>query len=146
MAQELMCGLALAEGETLVLELEAELWARSSNPFAQYVGSIKKTIAAIFGFKQKGFLVITDRRILEVSTQIYCYFFKTGHSIKYVLPGSVKEIGYDRTTTLGVFCPAYHLYYQGHTQYTRILLKGADEAEAQRIVKAFYSVISKANK
>jgi hypothetical protein len=59
-----------------------------------------------------------------------------------VLPSSVKEIGYTKLTTCGVFCPAYYLYYEGFTQQTRILLKDSDEAGAQKIVDAFYNAIA----
>jgi hypothetical protein len=35
----------LAEDEKLVMEIEAELWASSSNPIARFVGAICKVIA-----------------------------------------------------------------------------------------------------
>ncbi|MCL2792399.1 MAG: hypothetical protein FWD87_04840 [Spirochaetaceae bacterium] len=139
---KLKSGIDLADGEKLVIELEAELWATSSNPIAQFIGTIRRIIALIFGFKQKGFLVITNKRVIEVSTQIGCYVFTVGRQIKYVVPNSVLEIGYNRKATCFFLCPAYYLYYQGHTQLTTILLKGADEPEALRVSNAFYSAIS----
>lgn len=39
---QLKSGLELKDGETLVMELEAELWATSANPFAQALGSIRR--------------------------------------------------------------------------------------------------------
>lgn len=36
---ELKSGLILTEGETLVMEIEAELWATSSNPLSMCNGS-----------------------------------------------------------------------------------------------------------
>jgi hypothetical protein len=135
-------GINLVEGENLIVELEAELWATSSNPIAQLIGTIRRVIAAILGFKKKGFLVITDKRVVELYNQIQCYVFNTGRTVKYVLPSSVKEIGYEKLTTCGFFCPAYYLYYEGFTQKTRILLKGSDETNAQKIVDAFYKAIT----
>jgi len=140
----LKSGVALAENEKLVMEIEAELWATSSNPIAQALGSIQRFIALIFGFKQKGFLVITDKRVVEVKTVIRCWCITVGRQVKYVLPSSVKEIGYKRAATCGCFCPAYYLYYESFTQYTPILLKGVDEQGALKAANAFYAAISAA--
>jgi len=141
----LKSGVVLAENETLVMEIEAELWSISSNPIARFFGGIKKFLAMILGFRKKGFVVITDRRVVEVSTQINCYCFTTGRQIKYVLPSSVKEIGYTRAATCGCCCPVYCLYYEGFTQRTAVQLKGADEAGALKAANAFYAAITRAN-
>ncbi|WP_461248040.1 hypothetical protein, partial [Treponema sp. R6D11] len=65
----LKSGFTLAENEKLVMEIEAELWAGSSNPIEQLLGSIRRVFAAILGFKRNGFWVITDKRVIEVSVQ-----------------------------------------------------------------------------
>jgi hypothetical protein len=140
----LASGLTLTEDEKLVMEIEAELWATSSNPIARFFGAISKVLAMIFGFRKKGFLVITDKRVVEVSTQISCWCITTGRQVKYVLPSSVKEIGYDKVATCGCFCPAYHLYYESFTERTAVLLKGADESGALKAVNAFYAAIAHA--
>jgi hypothetical protein len=138
-------GVSLADGEQVILELEAELWAVSSNPIAQIMGGIMKTIGKILGYRIKGFLVVTNKRVVEVSETIQCYCFVTNRSIKYVMPTSVKEIGYTRKAVCGCLCPAYHLYYDALTQRTSILLKGADEAAAVKSANAFYSTIAGVN-
>ena len=139
---DLKSGIILSEGESLVMEIEAELWATSSNPLDILLGNIKKLIYMILGFRKSGFLVITNKRVIEVLTVIKCYCFKTGREVKYLLPSSVKEIGYIRLATCGCFCPAFYLYYESFTQKTRVLLSGANEAEAQKVVDAFYRAIS----
>ena len=58
-------GLILGEDEHLVVELEAELWATSSNPIARLIGGIIKFINLIFGNKRQGYVVITDKRVVE---------------------------------------------------------------------------------
>ena len=140
----LKSGIMLAENENLVMEIEAELSATSSNPIARFFGAIQKIIAMILGSRKRGFLVITDKRVVEISTQIACWCITVGRQIKYVLPSSVKEIGYTRKATCGCFCPAYHLYYDAFTQRTAVLLKGADEAGALKAVNAFYAAITHA--
>lgn len=140
----LASGIALADGEQLVMEIEAELWATSSNPIAQLIGRIREFFARILGIKRKGYLVITDRRVVEVTTFIACWCIVTGKQIKYVLPSSVKEIGYTRQATCGCFCPTFHLYYEAFTQRTSVMLKDADENGALKAANAFYAAITHA--
>ena len=139
---ELKSGLILEPGESLVMELEAELWATSSNPLAMAMGNIQRVINKILGFRKSGYLVITNKRVVEVSNITKCYVFNTEREMKYLLPSSVKEVGYRKVATCGIFCPAYYLYYDAHTQTTSILLSGANEAEAQKVADAFYRAIS----
>jgi hypothetical protein len=140
----LASGLMLAEDEKLVLEIEAELWATSSNPIARFFGAVAKFIAMLFGHKIKGFLVITDKRVVEVKTVINCYCFTTGREVKYVLPNSVKEVGYTRSATFLCCCPMFQLYYESFTQRTAVMLKGADESGAKKAADAFYNAIKRA--
>jgi hypothetical protein len=134
----------LADDEKLVMEIEAELWATSSNPIARLIGEISRIISMILGYRKKGFLVITDKRVIEVITYIMCWCITFSKEVKYVLPSSVKEIGYSRTATCGCFCPMYLLYYEGFTQRTKVQLKGADESGALKAANAFYAAITAA--
>lgn len=72
---------------------------------------------------------------------MYVYVFNTDKVVKYVLPSSVKEVGFYKTSTCGVFCPAYLLYYQANTETNSIRLKTSDEREAHNIVDAFYNAL-----
>lgn len=142
----LKSGLVLAENENLVMELEAELWAASSNPIARAFGWLKKLYYFLFGIRVHGYVVITDRRVVEVRDRKACWVFNVSKEIKYILPNSVKEIGYTKAGTIcGCFCQAYHLYYEGHTEKTAIMLKGVDEKGAQKIVDSFYAAIATPN-
>lgn len=138
---EIKSGVILIEGEALVAELEAELWATSSNPIAQLLGDITKFISGLLGFKKKGFLVITNQRVVEVFDQINCYVFNTGRTVKYLLPQSIKEVGYAKKATCGFCCPGFYLYYEGLTQRTQIMLRGSKDADAQKFVDSFYNAI-----
>lgn len=142
---DLKSGIVLAPDEKLVVELEAELWATSQNPFAKIVGEIRRLCALLIGHKRHGFIVITDKRVVEVLQVKMCWVLNAGKSVKYVLPSSVKEVGYTKEgTCCGCFCQAYQLYYDAFTQRTTVLLPVNDEAEAQGVVDAFYKAISAA--
>lgn len=143
--ETLKSGIVLTEGENLVIELEAELWATSSNPLARLVGQVVKFINLILGNRRKGYVVITDKRVVEVIQFKALWVLNTGKNVKYVLPSSVKEVGYTKEgTCCGCFCQAYSLYYDAFTQRTSVLLSATEEAEAQKIVDAFYRAISAA--
>lgn len=141
---ELKSGIILEEDETLIMEIEAELWATSSNPFAMAMGKIRKFFAKIFGQRRNGYLVITNKRVVEVTKEIVCYCFNKGKTVKYLLPNSVKEVGYIRMATCACCCSAFYLYYESFTQKTQVMLSGVDEAGAQKTVDAFYKAIASA--
>ena len=145
MADQLKSGLILNEGEKLVIELEAEMWATSQNPIAKLIGQIRKLLALITGSKREGYIVLTDKRVVEIIQAKACWVFNQGKNVKYVLPSSVKEVGYTQEgACCGCFCQAYNLYYDAFTQRTSVLLPVQEEAEAQKIVDAFYKAISAA--
>lgn len=138
----LKSGVILRDDEELVMELEAELWATSSNPLARMFGWLLKLIYFICGIRMHGYLVITNKRVVEVRDRKACWVFNVAKDVKYVLPNSVKEAGYTKEGTFcGCFCQAYHFYYEAWTQRTSILLKAVDEKGAQEIVDAFYAAI-----
>ena len=39
-------------------------------------------------------IVITDKRVVEIIQAKACWVFNQGKNVKYVLPSSVKEVGY----------------------------------------------------
>ena len=139
----LKSGIVLNEGENLVMELQAELWATSSNPIAKMIGAVKRIIAAILGCKKEGYVVITDQRVIEVLKAKNFYVFDAGKVIRYLLPSGIKEIGYSKEPTCFCFCQAYNLFYEAYTQRTTVLLSDVDEAGAQRVVDSFYNALYK---
>ena len=135
----------MGEDEHLVVELEAELWATSSNPIARLIGAVVKFINLILGNKRQGYVVITDKRVVEIIQYKALWVLNAGKNVKYVLPSSVKEVGYTKEgTCFGCFCQSYNLYYDAFTQRTSVLLSDVDEAGAQKVVDAFYKAISAA--
>jgi hypothetical protein len=142
---ELKSGLILAEGEKLVMELEAEMWASSQNPLAKLWGTIVKFLNLLLGNKRQGYIIITDKRVVELVEFKALWIFTAGKNVKYLLPSSVKEVGYTKEgVCFGCFCQSYNLYYDAFTQRTSVLLPVSEEAEAQKVVDAFYKAISAA--
>ena len=145
MADKLKSGLILGADEKLIVELEAELWASSQNPLAKLWGQCVKFFNLLLGNKRQGYLIITNKRVVEVIQFKACWVLNLGKNVKYVLPSSVKEVGYSKEgVCFGCFCQAYNLYYDAFTQRTSIVLPVTEEKEAQDIVDAFYKAISAA--
>ena len=139
-------GFIAQDGEEIEFAIEAELWASSSNPIDRAIGKFIKFLNLIVGIKLIGYLIVTNKRIVEISQKKVCWAFNAGKNVKFVMPKSVREVGYRAEGTfLGCFCQAYYLYYEAQTQSTSILLKGVDEAEAARISKVFYDLTLKCN-
>ena len=135
-------GLILEDGEVLELALEAELWATSSNPLARLIGAINRFLSLLVGRKKHGYIIVTNKRLVEISQQMNCWCCNAGKDIKIVMPSTILEVGYVAEGTFcGCFCQAYHLYYEALTQQTSILLKGATEEEAANAAKALYNLV-----
>lgn len=134
----------LEDGEVIVAQLEAELWAESSNVISRLIGQIWRIISLFLGFRKEGFITITNKRVIETINVQQCWVFNSASITRIVLPSSVKEVGYTKEGTfLGCFCQAYELFYEGHTQRTKVMLKDVySDADAMSIVTKFYQAIS----
>jgi hypothetical protein len=117
------------------------LWATSSNPIAKFFGAIRRIIALIFGIKKEGYVVITDKRVVEVTRSKFFWVFDSGKVIRYLLPSSIKEVGYTKEGQFcGCLCQSYNLFYESFTQKTSVLLSSVDSEDgAQKVVDAFYA-------
>lgn len=141
---ELKSGILLTEGENLVVELEAEMWVTGLNAIDKMFGYIYKFFAMLLGVRKEGYIVITNKRVVEVRKDKIFFVMDNGKTITYLMPNSIKEIGYTKEPTFFCFCPVYHLFYDALTQHTSIRLKDMDEAEVQNVVHSFYSALHNA--
>jgi hypothetical protein len=143
---DLPSGFALAEGETLVMKIDVERMLPIYNPIARLISAIIKFILMILGFRKTGFLIITDKRVVEVWEQFGWWCINLWREISYIKPNSVKEVGFSRRNTCGCCCPVYCLYYKAHTHRSYLKMKGADESTVLKTAEAFYTAIEHANK
>ena len=137
-------GVVLQDGEQLIVELEAELWATTSNFFLNMGLTIMKVIMKILGTSMKGFVVVTNKRIIEVNTKKVCFVFTMSREIKCIMPHCLLNVGYAREGTLACFCPVYCLVYGGHSMMPRrVRLKGFDEDQAAKLAGEVFNAIGK---
>jgi len=140
---ETKSGIVLENGEEIIHELEAEMYSTSSNPIAMAFGGLIRIFDLIVGNKKNAFLVITNKRVFELQTQIRLWVFTVGKTVRYILPSSVKEVGYLKAASCCCFCPTYYFYYDAHTQTSRLQMKTMDESQVKKIVDDFYAKIQK---
>ena len=133
----------LVPGEQIVFELEADFWNVGNNPIQKAIGKTTRFIAKIFGYKVKGYLTVTDMRVIETREDISCYCIPTNRHTKVVLPHSVKEVGYSMEKVCGLFCPNYYFYYEGFTQSTIIQIENGSDEKLMDYVQKFYEAIKK---
>lgn len=132
------------ENENIIADVEAELWATSSNFIARLIGKILRFFAFLFGIRRRCHLIITDKRIIEIAEDIRCYCFTTNRVVRYLTPDSIKSVGYSRSATFGVCCPAYNIYYGTIKYQNCLMVKTSNEKQVRLVVDTFYKFISKA--
>ena len=106
---ELKSGILLTEGENLVVELEAEMWVTGLNAIDKMFGYIYKFFAMLLGVRKEGYIVITNKRVVEVRKDKIFFVMDNGKTITYLMPNSIKEIGYTKEPTFFCFCPVYSM-------------------------------------
>ncbi|HNH09414.1 MAG TPA: hypothetical protein PK683_13015, partial [Leptospiraceae bacterium] len=94
----------LLPGEEMLFELEADFWSRGNNPITKIVGNFFRIIAKIMGMRVRGFLTVTNKRIIETREDVICYCITSGRHTKVVTKESVKEVGYEMTKMCGLCC------------------------------------------
>lgn len=134
------------DGEQLVVEIEAEMYDVGSGPLGRILGIFSKFTAKFTGSVEKGFLVVTDKRIITVTEQKVCCVFQRSKGISCYLPNSVYKMGWRKEGTLLCLCPTINLWYSTkHGDGKNIRMIGATEDTAMKIVDAFFKMISQSN-
>jgi len=137
-------GVKLSDGEQVIVELEAEMWPVTKNYFVNLGTQIIKFFAGICGTKYKGYVIVTNKRIIEISKSTFCFAFTTGSVVRSIMPHSILDVGYERVGIfLGCFCPAYFLFYHGHTRSRSVKLMGFNEEQAAKLASDVYNAIGK---
>lgn len=116
-------GIGLEAGEEVVFELKVT-YGRS-------------WWQCLLGKKRQGFLVVTNNRIAEVYNEYTCHCCLASRDVKYVIPRSIMEVGYER---VGICCKHIEIYYEALTQKTSFVVES--EETARKLVDAMYHVIN----
>ena len=139
----LKSGYKLEDGEQLVMEIEANMRETSSNPLAVLWDAIRGIFELILGFSNKGFLVMTNKRVVMITKYKAFFVIEKGSTLSNILPHSVSNVGYSKmgTCCCGLFCKKYQFFFTAAHEYEFTLFSSTDE-DAKAIVDAFYNALT----
>jgi hypothetical protein len=135
-------GIVLAEGEELISEIVAEMFPRGNGLLGKLISGCQKLIAKLTGTKLKGYMVVTNKRVIVITDSIVCWCVNVSHSVDYIFAHHVRSLGYQRAPTCGLFCPEYSIYLTTFTSGWEFVVKGADEASISKAVGAISYFLS----
>ena len=109
----LKSGFPLQDGERFVLEIESRLYMTSSFFIFRLLWDFIRPLLQILGFCRRGFLIVTDRRFIEVYSQKIFWIIKIRRNVKSIplrnICGTVEIV---RKGRFLFFARAYHIFYQ----------------------------------
>jgi hypothetical protein len=139
----LKSGIDLLENEALVLEIDAELYVTSPCVILRFLHGIIRFFAQILGFRKRGFLVVTNKRFVEVYDQIIFWIFNIRKYVKSVPLCKIdKEVDYVKKGTFAFLFRAYQLYYTRSWRRVYVILRGLDEREVYSVASSVYKTIN----
>ncbi|HNE20097.1 MAG TPA: hypothetical protein PLF85_10275 [Turneriella sp.] len=131
----------LTPGENIVFKIEADFWQRGNNPLQKIVGNFMRIFSKILGYRVNGALIVTNKRVLELTEEYRCWCINTNRGVKVLTRRGVKEFGYEMEKTCGIFCPTYYLYYEGDTQSTLIAVQDGSDQKMMEILEKFQAAL-----
>lgn len=132
--------LQLLEGETILHEIEGNARTESPNPIVRLLNAIGGFILAIFGYRKRTFLVITNQRVIRVNLEKILFFITKNTSFTTLAKHSIYEIGY-AVVRRWLFFKTLYLRLQTVTENSMIVYKG-NLKELTDIVSNFSAIIS----
>jgi hypothetical protein len=132
----------LLPGEEVAFEIDADVLRAGTDPVAQLIARIGVFFAKIFGHKEKAKLIVTTKRVVQVTHVIdwYCIPKKTLYQV--IMPSSVKEVGYYVQTACCGMMKSFRFYYQGLTESSAFDIKGGNDKILADYVAKFYAALN----
>jgi len=145
-------GFPLQDNENLVLEIESKLYMTSPWLFCRFLWGCIRPILQILGFYRKGYLIVTNKRLVEYYVQTIFWFIKFR---RYAECFSLKKIDgnihWVKKGRFLFFARAYQVCYdrllgqkscwRWPFMRTYFILTGKEEEEANRIVSLLSSAV-----
>ena len=140
----LKSGFPLMGNERLVLEVESTLYMTSPWFLLRFMWGMIRPIFQILGFKRTGYLIVTDKRIVELYVQKVFWlidFRKCASSIS--LKKIRGDVEYVKKGRFMFFARAYQVFYDKSLWVrTYFSLGSLEENEAQKIVSLIGQVVT----
>ena len=120
----------LMDGEKVVVALQTEMYALSTNIIENIIAKVYGFIAMLFGIKRMGQLTITDRRIILEQHQKIFWCFDTKAAFSTIMPNAIASVDYAFVGQILCFCRKYVFSFSttSGNGYEFVLKGGASQA------------------
>lgn len=132
----------LLPGEEIAFELEADLIKSGTSPIQVMIARAAFFIGKIFGTTAKTKLIVTTKRVVQVTNLITCYCIPTKSMFQVIMPNSVKEVGYYVESALFGICKTYMFYYQGLSESNAFFIKSGSDELLSNYTAKFYAALN----
>ncbi|MCL2044500.1 MAG: hypothetical protein FWG89_10215 [Treponema sp.] len=140
----LKSGFPLQNGEQFVLEIESKLYMTSSFFIFRFFWGAVRPFLQILGFGRRGFLIVTDRRFIEMHVQKIFWFIRFRRNVTSIpikkVSGTVECVKKGRFL---FFARAYQVCYQ-RPFFCRVyyVLPGKEAEEVYKITNLLTETIA----
>lgn len=120
----------LMDGEKVVVALQTEMCALSTNIIENIIAKVYGFIAMLFGIKRMGQLTITDCRIILEQHQKIFWCFDTKAVFSTIMPNAIASVDYAFVGQILCFCRKYVFSFSttSGNGYEFVLKGGASQA------------------
>jgi hypothetical protein len=122
-------------GEKIVWENEADQWFVSPNLMVKLIMNIKKILSFLIGFRDKGSIAITNKRVIYRSEKYFLWAFQNGLSVDSIFLNQISSLKYEYKASFLVFLKSKILtVYSTGAFGSSFVLKKVDEKEFEKKV------------
>jgi len=135
-------GFPLQKDERLIVEVESKLYMTSPYFLLRFIWGMIRPTLQILGIRKSGYLIVTDKRLIEYYVHTFFWFIKFRRYAESVSLKDVKmNVHYVKKGTFLFFCRAFQICYDRNSYIcgfplvrVYFILKGKEEEEANKIV------------
>ena len=129
----------LAEGEEILQKVEGDANTLASGPLAKVLSIFINIIDKIFGRSRKVMIIISNKRVIELSTEKVLWKFDKGVEVINYTPRAINYVGYALVKDWLVFNTNYFVL-STISANTKVIFKGKKEELFDMVEKASASL------
>lgn len=129
----------LAEGEEILQQVEGDANTLASGPLAKVLSMVTSLLDKLLGKSRKVLILITNKRIIELSTEKVLWVFDKGVVVTNYTPRSINYVGYALVKDWLIFNTHYFILSTISAE-TKIIFKGKKEELFDMVEKASASL------
>ena len=129
----------LSEGEEILQQVEGDANTLASGPLAKVISIITNLLDKVLGRSRKVLILITNKRIIELSTEKVFWKFDKGVNVVNYTPRAINYVGYALVKDWLVFNTNYFVLSTISAE-TKVIFKGKKEELFDMVEKASASL------